>query len=175
MPMIYLCFFLQSDQAIPGQTTVLVVVEGLVKYDGHKIHRFSQNFLLTAEGGTVWKVASDCFRFIQWRTWWKSTTFYWSCANIYLNHWFDWGMHTLYNGVLHVAPIQEMRMWNTYTQIKCLGSGLPQVVTALHAVDSNTNHQDVECVILCKRYKKTKLSMHKAESLLNRKNQLTTF
>ena len=65
MPMIYLCFFLQSDQAIPGQTTVLVVVEGLVKYDGHKIHRFSQNFLLTAEGGTVWKVASDCFRFIQ--------------------------------------------------------------------------------------------------------------
>ena len=109
MPMIYLCFFLQSDQAIPGQTTVLVVVEGLVKYDGHKIHRFSQNFLLTAEGGTVWKVASDCFRFIQWRTWWNSTTFYWSCANIYLNHWFDWGMHTLYNGVLHVAPMQEMR------------------------------------------------------------------
>ncbi|CAH3113928.1 unnamed protein product [Pocillopora meandrina] len=54
-----------SDQAIPGQTTVLVVVEGLVKYDGHKMHRFSQNFLLTAEGGTVWKVASDCFRFIQ--------------------------------------------------------------------------------------------------------------
>lgn len=98
MPMIYLCFFLQSDQAIPGQTTVLVVVEGLVKYDGHKIHRFSQNFLLTAEGGTVWKVASDCFRFIQWRTWWNSTTFYWSCANIYLN-----------NGVLHVAPMQEMR------------------------------------------------------------------
>lgn len=109
MPMIYLCFFLQSDQAIPGQTTVLVVVEGLVKYDGHKIHRFSQNFLLTAEGGTVWKVASDCFRFIQWRTWWNSTAFYWSCANIYLNHWFDWGMHTLYNGVLHVAPMQEMR------------------------------------------------------------------
>ncbi|XP_068719163.1 NTF2-related export protein 1-like [Montipora capricornis] len=53
-----------SDQAIPGQTTVLVVVEGLVKFDGHKAEHFSQNFLLTAEGGTVWKVASDCFRFI---------------------------------------------------------------------------------------------------------------
>lgn len=54
-----------SDQAIPGQTTVLVVVEGMVKFDGHKAELFSQNFLLTAEGGKVWKVASDCFRFIE--------------------------------------------------------------------------------------------------------------
>lgn len=61
-------FYLHVDQAIPGQTTVLVVVEGLVKFDGHKAEHFSQNFLLTAEGGTVWKVASDCFRFIEW---WK--------------------------------------------------------------------------------------------------------
>ncbi|KAK2551106.1 NTF2-related export protein 2 [Acropora cervicornis] len=53
-----------SDHAIPGQTTVLVIVEGLVKFDGHKAELFSQNFLLTAEGGKVWKVASDCFRFI---------------------------------------------------------------------------------------------------------------
>jgi len=53
-----------SDQAIPGQTTVLVVVEGTVKYDGHPQKLFSQNFLLTAEGGKVWKVLSDCFRFI---------------------------------------------------------------------------------------------------------------
>ncbi|KAL9973427.1 hypothetical protein ACROYT_G019889 [Oculina patagonica] len=53
-----------SDQAIPGQTTVLVVTEGTVKYDGHQAKQFSQNFLLTAEGGKVWKVASDCFRFI---------------------------------------------------------------------------------------------------------------
>ena len=59
-----LFFFVFTDQAIPGQTTVLVIVEGLVKFDGHKAEQFSQNFLLTAEGGKVWKVASDCFRFI---------------------------------------------------------------------------------------------------------------
>ncbi|EDO49593.1 predicted protein, partial [Nematostella vectensis] len=52
-----------SEQAIPGQTTILVIVEGLVQYEGHKAKNFSQNFLLTVEG-TVWKVASDCFRFL---------------------------------------------------------------------------------------------------------------
>lgn len=54
------------DQAIPGQTTILVVVEGLVKFDGNKAENFSQNFILTAKGNTVWKVASDCFRFFEW-------------------------------------------------------------------------------------------------------------
>lgn len=95
-----------SDQAIPGQTTVLVVVEGLVKYDGLKMHRFSQNFLLTAEGGTLWKVASDCFRFIEWKTCLKSTTFFWSQANIYSDYWF------LYKVVLHVCPYKRQDVKN---------------------------------------------------------------
>ncbi|KAK3742485.1 hypothetical protein QZH41_016466 [Actinostola sp. cb2023] len=58
----------QFDQAIPGRTTILVVVEGCVKFEGHKSENFSQNFLLTVEGGVegpVWRVASDCFRFIE--------------------------------------------------------------------------------------------------------------
>ncbi|XP_031572588.1 NTF2-related export protein 1-like [Actinia tenebrosa] len=53
-----------TDQAIPGHKTILVIAEGSVKYDGHKVENFSQNFLLTVEG-TVWKVASDCFRYIE--------------------------------------------------------------------------------------------------------------
>jgi hypothetical protein len=57
--------FIHADQAIPGHKTILVIVEGLVKFDGHKAENFSQNFLLTVEGA-VWKVASDCFRFIEW-------------------------------------------------------------------------------------------------------------
>ena len=59
-------YFIFIDQAIPGQTTILVVVEGLVKFDGNKAENFSQNFILTAKGNTVWKVASDCFRFFEW-------------------------------------------------------------------------------------------------------------
>ena len=59
-----LLLFTHTDQAVPGQTTIMVVVEGTISYEGHKARSFSQNFILTAEGGTVWKVASDCFRFI---------------------------------------------------------------------------------------------------------------
>ena len=48
-----------------GQTTVLVSCEGVVKFDGHSNDQelFSQNFLLTKQGG-VWKIGSDCFRFL---------------------------------------------------------------------------------------------------------------
>ncbi|XP_032832752.1 NTF2-related export protein 2 [Petromyzon marinus] len=54
------------EAASQGRTTVLVVTSGTVKFDGNRQRYFSQNFLLTAQGtgaGTVWKVASDCFRF----------------------------------------------------------------------------------------------------------------
>ncbi|XP_003802890.1 NTF2-related export protein 2 [Otolemur garnettii] len=57
------------EQATQSQTTVLVVTSGTVKFDGNKQHYFNQNFLLTAQSGptnTVWKIASDCFRFQDW-------------------------------------------------------------------------------------------------------------
>uniref|UniRef100_A0A3B3QGM5 Nuclear transport factor 2-like export factor 2 n=1 Tax=Paramormyrops kingsleyae TaxID=1676925 RepID=A0A3B3QGM5_9TELE len=60
-----------SDQATQGQTTLLVVTGGSVKFDGNKQHYFNQNFLLTAQASPtsdqpVWKIASDCFRFQDW-------------------------------------------------------------------------------------------------------------
>lgn len=57
------------EQATQAQTTVLVVTSGTVKFDGNKQHYFNQNFLLTAQttaNNTVWKIASDCFRFQDW-------------------------------------------------------------------------------------------------------------
>ncbi|XP_053436994.1 NTF2-related export protein 2 isoform X3 [Nycticebus coucang] len=57
------------EQATQSQTTVLVVTSGIVKFDGNKQHYFNQNFLLTAQSSptnTVWKIASDCFRFQDW-------------------------------------------------------------------------------------------------------------
>uniref|UniRef100_A0A2R9AF66 NTF2 domain-containing protein n=1 Tax=Pan paniscus TaxID=9597 RepID=A0A2R9AF66_PANPA len=57
------------EQATQSQTTVLVVTSGTVKFDGNKQHFFNQNFLLTAQStpnNTVWKIASDCFRFQDW-------------------------------------------------------------------------------------------------------------
>ncbi|KAF4026659.1 hypothetical protein G4228_019094 [Cervus hanglu yarkandensis] len=59
------------EQATQAQTTVLVVTSGTVKFDGNKQHYFNQNFLLTAQttaNNTVWKIASDCFRFQDWAT-----------------------------------------------------------------------------------------------------------
>uniref|UniRef100_A0A673VA26 Nuclear transport factor 2 like export factor 2 n=3 Tax=Suricata suricatta TaxID=37032 RepID=A0A673VA26_SURSU len=57
------------EQATQAQTTVLVVTSGTVRFDGNKQHYFNQNFLLTAQPNpqsTVWKIASDCFRFQDW-------------------------------------------------------------------------------------------------------------
>ncbi|XP_077000957.1 NTF2-related export protein 2 [Tamandua tetradactyla] len=57
------------EQATQSQTTVLVVTSGTVKFDGNRQHYFNQNFLLTAQStpnNTVWKIASDCFRFQDW-------------------------------------------------------------------------------------------------------------
>ncbi|XP_023489091.1 NTF2-related export protein 2 isoform X2 [Equus przewalskii] len=57
------------EQATQAQTTVLVVTSGTVKFDGNKQHFFNQTFLLTAQStpnNTVWKIASDCFRFQDW-------------------------------------------------------------------------------------------------------------
>ncbi|OBS68225.1 hypothetical protein A6R68_03231, partial [Neotoma lepida] len=57
------------DDATPSQTTVLVVICGTVKFEGNKQRDFNQNFILTAQaspGNTVWKIASDCFRFQDW-------------------------------------------------------------------------------------------------------------
>jgi NTF2-related export protein 1/2 len=50
---------------------VLVVICGTVKFEGNKQGDFNQNFILTAQASssssnTVWKIASDCFRFQDW-------------------------------------------------------------------------------------------------------------
>eukprot|EP00118_Oscarella_pearsei_P004360 m.18517 g.18517 ORF g.18517 m.18517 type:complete len:137 (+) comp27673_c0_seq3:339-749(+) len=50
------------EVASPGQTSILVATEGMVKYEGNKERPFSQNFILTSQSG-VWKIVSDCFRF----------------------------------------------------------------------------------------------------------------
>ncbi|KFO37810.1 NTF2-related export protein 1 [Fukomys damarensis] len=57
------------DEATPSQTTVLVVICRSVKFEGNKQPDFHQNFILTAQpspNNTVWKIASDCFRFQDW-------------------------------------------------------------------------------------------------------------
>lgn len=57
------------DEATPSQTTVLVVICGTVKFEGNKQRDFNQSFILTAQASpsnTVWKIASDCFRFQDW-------------------------------------------------------------------------------------------------------------
>ncbi|MEE6497045.1 hypothetical protein FKM82_002568 [Ascaphus truei] len=54
------------EQATQGQKTVLVVAHGTVKFEGNKQRYFNQNFLLTLHTmptNSVWKIASDCFRF----------------------------------------------------------------------------------------------------------------
>ena len=57
-------FDCQPVQDGQGQTTVLVVCHGTVKFDGQRNDElFSQNFMLSKQG-EVWKVGSDCFRFL---------------------------------------------------------------------------------------------------------------
>ena len=55
--------FLISEIVTPSQTTVLVTVEGTVSFNSEKPEFFNQNFMLTAVDN-VWKIASDCFRYI---------------------------------------------------------------------------------------------------------------
>lgn len=69
----FFCFFF-TEQATQGQTTLLVVTGGTVKFEGNKPRFFNQNFLLTAQATPnndqpVWKIASDCFRFQDWNSW----------------------------------------------------------------------------------------------------------
>lgn len=68
-----LCFVFSTEQATQGQTTLLVVTGGTVKFEGNKPRFFNQNFLLTAQATPnndqpVWKIASDCFRFQDWNS-----------------------------------------------------------------------------------------------------------
>ncbi|XP_033631601.1 NTF2-related export protein 2-like [Asterias rubens] len=47
-----------------GQTTVMVIVGGWVKFEGNKRNfQFTENFMLTRTQAGVWKIASDCFRY----------------------------------------------------------------------------------------------------------------
>lgn len=67
------CFAFFTEQATQGQTTLLVVTGGTVKFEGNKPRFFNQNFLLTAQATPnndqpVWKIASDCFRFQDWNS-----------------------------------------------------------------------------------------------------------
>lgn len=57
------CQPMSSTSSI-GSSSVLVSCLGSVKFDGQtQEQRFSQNFLLNKEGA-VWKVTSDCFRYV---------------------------------------------------------------------------------------------------------------
>ncbi|XP_034962323.1 NTF2-related export protein 2-like [Zootoca vivipara] len=54
------------EQATENHNTILIVTYGFVKFDGNEQQYFNQSFLLTAQttnNSTVWKIASDCFRF----------------------------------------------------------------------------------------------------------------
>ncbi len=52
-------------QIASSATSVLVCCMGSVKFDGQSSEkRFSQDFVLT-KTGEVWKVDSDCFRYIE--------------------------------------------------------------------------------------------------------------
>lgn len=53
-----------TEEAIKGQSTVMTVVAGVVRFEKKPAQPFSQNFLITAQG-TKWKVVSDCLRFQQ--------------------------------------------------------------------------------------------------------------
>lgn len=80
------------EQATQAQTTVLVVTSGTVKFDGNKQHYFNQNFLLTAQStpnNTVWKIASDCFRFQDWASSQRGekSILFWSISSSNRNVW----------------------------------------------------------------------------------------
>ena len=52
------------DGSQTGQSNVMVVCQGVVRYGGHGGEQnFAQNFLLTKQG-EVWKIGSDCCRFL---------------------------------------------------------------------------------------------------------------
>ncbi len=48
--------------AVAGQTTVTVQVAGNVKFSNQKKKPFQQNFLLIADAGDKWKIATESFR-----------------------------------------------------------------------------------------------------------------
>ena len=55
---------LDCQPVLSSSSTVLISCKGAVMFDGEDTEkRFSQDFLLNKEG-EVWKVGSDCFRFI---------------------------------------------------------------------------------------------------------------
>ena len=57
-------FSFDCQPVLTSSSTVLISCKGAVKFDGQPSEqRFSQDFLLNKEG-EVWKVGSDCFRFL---------------------------------------------------------------------------------------------------------------
>ena len=56
------CTFDVTEEAIKGQSTIMVVVAGIVRFEEKPSQPFCQNFLITAQE-TKWKVVSDCLRF----------------------------------------------------------------------------------------------------------------
>ncbi|XP_077984288.1 NTF2-related export protein 2-like [Glandiceps talaboti] len=50
------------EEATGGRISILVTVNGTVKFDGSRVNGFNQNFVLTTQD-SVWKIASDCLRF----------------------------------------------------------------------------------------------------------------
>ena len=64
MAIIQTLFFNDAEEAIKGQSTIMVTVAGIVRFEKKPSQPFCQNFLITAQE-TKWKVVSDVLRFQQ--------------------------------------------------------------------------------------------------------------
>lgn len=60
--MLIIFFYDITDEAIKGQSTIMVTVAGIVRYEKKPAQPFCQDFLITAQE-SKWKVVCDCLRF----------------------------------------------------------------------------------------------------------------
>lgn len=47
-----------------GQSSILVMTSGMVRYTQHKLKHFNQTFLLTAAQNSSWKITADTYRLL---------------------------------------------------------------------------------------------------------------
>lgn len=62
IPYLYIC---PLDSVTNGQTSIMVVAGGKVRFQGNKTFPFNENFVLTSQQGK-WKIASNTFRYFEW-------------------------------------------------------------------------------------------------------------
>ncbi|PIK54297.1 putative NTF2-related export protein 2 [Apostichopus japonicus] len=61
IPYLYIC---PLDSVTNGQTSIMVVAGGKVRFQGNKTFPFNENFVLTSQQGK-WKIASNTFRYFE--------------------------------------------------------------------------------------------------------------